>query len=373
MLYIGMCSYLRRYTVTLRSSCSLFLLFQYTDNGDCDCAPSKQEINVLKNYTMNAFEYLLQELPSLKTMVASITEMKNEDANIIAKLDAQAREQAEIKAKLNTIARKQAGIIATLGTIAKKQDTINATVHSITRKQDNVKAKVGTIARKQGKIDAAVRPTARKQDHIKAKVNTIARKQAKIDDKLDIHIREQAKIKAELDALADFHMNPDRVTECNRIFDSCSHVSKDCPSGYYWITNSNGTIVQLYCDMDRHCACSDVTGGWTRVAYLDMTNSTHHCPSAWRQTTHPKRTCRHTIPFDVGGCSSATFSTHGISYSRVCGRIVGYQYGQTCGFEGFWSDSPYDSIDDPYIDGVSVTHGTTPRKLICCRPSGGRQ
>ena len=36
--------------------------------------------------------------------------------------------------------------------------------------------------------------------------------------------------------------------------------------------------------------------------------------------------CRKTV--DIG-CSSVTFPTHGVSYSKVCGRVYGYQKGTT--------------------------------------------
>ena len=56
---------------------------------------------------------------------------------------------------------------------------------------------------------------------------------------------------------------------------SCSDIAAQSqvlrPSGYYWIRSSNGTAVQVYCDMDRVCGCNS-TGGWTRVAYFNMTD-----------------------------------------------------------------------------------------------------
>jgi hypothetical protein len=54
-------------------------------------------------------------------------------------------------------------------------------------------------------------------------------------------------------------------------------------SSYYWVTNGTGHPHSVYCDMTR--SCGGVTGGWMRVAYLDMTNRTHQCPSGLRQRT----------------------------------------------------------------------------------------
>ena len=69
--------------------------------------------------------------------------------------------------------------------------------------------------------------------------------------------------------------------------------------------------------------------------------------------------CRRSIT--SAGCSSATFDLHGISYTRVCGKIIGYQDKST---DAFRSYNQADTIDDIYIDGVSLTHGSEPRKHI---------
>ena len=102
---------------------------------------------------------------------------------------------------------------------------------------------------------------------------------------------------------------------------SCSTLPTSCPSGYYWVRSSNGSAVQVYCDMNRVCGCDD-TGGWTRVANLNMTDQNQQCPGAWmlqNYTTEPRRLCRNCIRY---GCLSATFNTYGIHYGQVCGRII---------------------------------------------------
>ena len=151
---------------------------------------------------------------------------------------------------------------------------------------------------------------------------------------------------------------------------SCLEVlqcNPQLPSEHYWITSFNGTAIQVYCDMARECSCSSASvGGWSRVAYLNMTDPTHQCPPAWREITEPVRTCGRTnetvqsvlhsnsLP---GGCSSVSFSAYNISFSHICGRIIGYQSGNPDAFAAYTLGG-VTRIEDPYVDGVVITRGT---------------
>ena len=138
---------------------------------------------------------------------------------------------------------------------------------------------------------------------------------------------------------------------------SCAALPPSSPSGYYWVRASNGSAVRVYCDMTR--SCGGVTGGWRRVAELDMTNSSHQCPSGLRQCTDSNiRTC--VRDSDSSGCSSVTFSSATLEYSRVCGKVIGYQFGTADTFAR--QSNP--TIDTNYLDGVSLTHGNNPREHI---------
>ena len=106
------------------------------------------------------------------------------------------------------------------------------------------------------------------------------------------------------------------------------------------------------------------TGGWRRVVYLDMTDSSTTCPSGWNMTVYSKRTCGRFRSTASRICDSATFPVRGGKYSRVCGRIQAYQWGGG-GPDAFahYNLAHITTIDGSYVDGVSVTHGT-PRNHI---------
>ena len=74
---------------------------------------------------------------------------------------------------------------------------------------------------------------------------------------------------------------------------SCSALPANCPSDYYWVSSSSGTAVQVYCDMDRVCGCSN-TGGWTRVTNLNMSDPSEQCPGECvlqSYRSEPRRLC----------------------------------------------------------------------------------
>ena len=151
--------------------------------------------------------------------------------------------------------------------------------------------------------------------------------------------------------------NPALGSSVNNTAASCSELCPDKLPGYYWVGRSDG-VTQVYCDRnEEYCG---IRGGWARIANLDMTDPRQHCPSNWREIASPKRMCSRR---SENGCDSVTFSTNGIPYSHVRGRILGYQYCKTDAFAPYYSNPSSITIDDAYVDGVSITHGN-PRQHV---------
>ena len=137
---------------------------------------------------------------------------------------------------------------------------------------------------------------------------------------------------------------------------SCKEIKERqplSPSGYYILAGPTGTYSK-YCNMGTLCGSG---GGWTRLAYLDMSDATQNCPSGFRlYQSGGVRACGRTN--SGAGCVSVQFPSNGISYSQICGRVTGYQYGIPEGIDG------PNNIDSYYLDGVSVTRGSPPRKHV---------
>ena len=101
--------------------------------------------------------------------------------------------------------------------------------------------------------------------------------------------------------------------------------------------------------------------GWTRVAYLDMTDPNTTCPPGWQLTGHSKRTCGKVSTGRLT-CDSVFFPVSGGAYTSVCGRINGYQNSRTDAFE-VYHNGDATTIEEPYVSGVSLTYGS-PRQHI---------
>ena len=96
--------------------------------------------------------------------------------------------------------------------------------------------------------------------------------------------------------------------------------------------------------------------GWREVVYLDLTDSTVSCPMGWSENTFTDgsrtvRGCSRTTLTD-GSIDMTSFTNTGGSYNEVCGRINGFASGNPEAFV----DPPL-TIDQVYVDGVSLTHG----------------
>ena len=157
---------------------------------------------------------------------------------------------------------------------------------------------------------------------------------------------------------------------CDLSFHNCSqilHVYSSAPSGYYTIQAPNGSLISVYCDMEgSNC---DGNGGWMRVGYIKMSKPGATCPPGL--TLHLYNNIDHGLcgrpVSSSGSLASVFFSTYGVVYNKVCGQVIGYQYGSPDGFPpnlggGVIVHNP--NIDNIYVDGVSITYGSNPRKHV---------
>ena len=152
----------------------------------------------------------------------------------------------------------------------------------------------------------------------------------------------------------------DAASSCEEI----AELDPTSPSGEYWVQATEGPPVKVYCNMKDKLGPIKVTPGFVRIGHIDMTNPDEDSPEGFKLYTSPKRA------FGKGAdvkeyCKSIVFPVCGIQYSKVCGRVRGYQWGLTNAFADFAKFCPSSTCtaDSVYVDGVSITHGE-PREHI---------
>ena len=150
----------------------------------------------------------------------------------------------------------------------------------------------------------------------------------------------------------------------NRSCQEILHCFPSAPSGYHEIRVPNGSLVQVYCDMEgANCGGQ---GGWMRVAHVNMSQEGASCPQGLTQKILSGLTL---CGQNANGCQGTLFSAFGLSYSRVCGQLRGYQFGTT---DAFWlyNANPSLTLNQIYVHGASITYGTAVLKHIWTYAAG---
>ena len=184
-----------------------------------------------------------------------------------------------------------------------------------------------------------------------------------IERKIDqLHV-EVKQLTVKVDQLVnERHTVDNLVYSPSPLLHSCQEIKSywtNATSDYYLIADSNGQPCHVYCNMEQLC---NSEGGWMRVAYLNMSDSTEDCPTGFNLYNYNGiRACGRPTTSPKGHCQSVKFPSYSISYSQVCGRVIGYQYGSPDAIHPGQSQS--NNINGAYVDGVSLTYGN-PRKHI---------
>ena len=153
---------------------------------------------------------------------------------------------------------------------------------------------------------SATRQTA-KDDNITSLIDRVVRLESKMDSIIDY-----------LQTNISSAINNIPCTKCMPKLSSCADIKANDPSsksGYYDITNENGTIESVYCYMEELC---NSTEGWTRVAHLDMRDSNESCPFGFKlYSSNGVRACGRPTS-NKGSCVGTVFTSNDIEYTEVC-------------------------------------------------------
>ena len=92
-----------------------------------------------------------------------------------------------------------------------------------------------------------------------------------------------------------------------------------------------------------------------KIVSLNMTTAGSTCPPGLKTLQDPQPLCA--MNTDSPGCSSTVLEVQGVQYSRVCGKIIGYQQKSPDAFRAY-SHRGQTTIESYYVDGISITHGS---------------
>ena len=125
-------------------------------------------------------------------------------------------------------------------------------------------------------------------------------------------------------------------------------------SDYYPIIMQTGDEAMVYCDLNK-----EIMGqrGFLRMASINMSDPNTDCPDGLSLRTDGNlRTCQRNR--HESGCSSTYFSSSEVEYSRVCGRIRGYQWSSPNAFYFSYKNKMkiLPMIDEAFVDGVILTY-----------------
>ena len=143
---------------------------------------------------------------------------------------------------------------------------------------------------------------------------------------------------------------PAKPTSCKEILEK----DPTSPTGLYTLYDPiTEEEYEVMCIMTSDW-CGNIPG-WTVLLYSNI------CPKGFfLKDSQIGKICVRP-PSESGGCVSINVLTHNIQYDRVCAGVGALQIGTPDGISG--PNRP-GTIDDAYVDGISVTHGKSPRKHI---------
>ena len=321
-----------------------------------------QRVNSVEDHLVDINKKVVNLNDSLNTKLDSVNASMNETR---AGLEAVRRDVEELKTQTTSEVMGNAALQKLLPYMNRMEGNLKNRVNSLARDLEEVNEKVCNLTENQ-------------LTHICAKIDVIDSRLVSVSSAInDTDLEEAEQILTNMtketqkmsnslhEVMEELEQNMLNTVR-NELYD---HVHEDLGEFESDIlSNVTTQLNDLTENNDLHNHVCGSTGGWTRAIYLDMTDPNTTCPSGWRLNTgYSKRSCDHYY----SGCTSAFFPISGGAYNRVCGRVTAYQYSNTVAF-GHYHYGHTTTIDEAYVDGVSLTHGS-PRQHIWTFAAGNSE
>ena len=123
------------------------------------------------------------------------------------------------------------------------------------------------------------------------------------------------------------------------------------------VANNSADIQDIIEHIEHPCGSS----GWTRIAYLDMSRADATCPTEFMLYNASGKLACGRLTSSISSCNSIIFPIpQDLSYSSVCGKVLGYQKGTPQAIHV--GPGGHNDINSYYVDGVSITYGEAPNR-----------
>ena len=140
----------------------------------------------------------------------------------------------------------------------------------------------------------------------------------------------------------------------------CTQLKKMNPNAktglYNFRLEKTKEEVKAHCIMNKNLYGCRKSKIWTSVTFFET-----ECPKGFSIYKNAIKGCGRPRNTSSGGCASVLYPAHNMKYRSVCGIVNGYQYGSPDALSG--PNRPA-GINEAYVDGISITHGTSPRQHI---------
>ena len=322
-----------------------------------------QVIKEVDRVTADKIRELRSEIRAIKETLDKLTESENTTADEIMELVIETSN--ELRSEIRNITNKQTEEHTKLTQVIKEVDRVTVDeIRELAGTLNVLQSEIRNITKKQTEDHTKLTEAIREADNatgdeireLAGSLNELRSEIRSIKEMMDTQMEEHNELKKLLPRKGSFP-NP---------ASSCSDLLKDSPSGEYWIVGKTNHPIRVYCDMTRR-GCGDTAEGWMRVVDSFVNENNRQCPDGLglaHSTRNGARVNFCSTPPIKSVCESAIFPVNGTEYSQVCGSILAYPTWRTNRGFGPYHDNPTLTIDDLYVDGISITHGQSPRKHI---------
>ena len=304
-----------------------------------DVKAMKEDIETVKSDVEDVKEDIEDMEDDVEDIEDDIEDVKDDMESVKSDIEDVKSDVEAVKSDVMVVKSEVETVKGDIDTVKNDVKSMKSDVDVVKNDTGIVKSKIETVKNDVWMVKSEVETVTRCVDRVKSDVDSI---KSELENATETTKQDMKTVKSNLTGL---------YVKLEQVQQMCNDIELP-PSETPPIVPTPTPLIQPPSEpSDPGYTCGG-TSGWKQVAYLNMTDTSHHCPTGWRETSYSRRTCgRASVGWYT--CDSAIFPVGGMEYTRVCGRVLGYQFG---GNSAFWRS--LNIIESHYVTGLSLTHGS---------------